>query len=305
MPKYTIYEIEEPDDQDMSDDSCTMASMAQPRIISGRKERIVIACVMMDVPMVVEPALYYQADTVHLIHFDRNHRDDSSKIYIDFFKEARRQLYDRSEAEVEEHNANVYDFHTMMRTILEIIAEDRRRTGGIMDVYVNISSGTTEYSAAAMLVCMQNKSLTAFTVRTDVYTLGRDRIMELLYKDGKPLGFSTKVEEPRMVVTFDPDKQDAQLVACLGVLKQEQSRKRNVYASDIINGLKIIGAWNYEPDRKRGRTSDEQKELMHLKRAYLEPMMKKGWIVKNELMKGRWDITPEGEAIIDIYHGLE
>jgi len=300
MPKYTIMESEEPEA-----DEPVHASMSPPGIRSGRKERIVIECVMMDVAMVVEPALYYEADTVHLIHYSKNHRDNISTTYGKFFDEAKKQISERLKTDIVEHDANVYDFRAMMRTLLEIVSSERRRTGGIMDVYVNISAGTTEYSAAAMLVCMQNRSLTAFTLRTSEYTIQNEDIERLLYRDGKPVGFSTAVEEPEMIVTFDPERQDAQLVACLGVLKEEQSRKRNVYAADVINGLKILGAWNYEPDRRRGRTDDEQKELMYLKRAYLEPMAKKGWVVKNELVKGRWDITPEGEAIIDVYHGLE
>ena len=299
MPKYTVLESE------VYGDECVKATVAETRIRSGRKERIVIECIMMDVPMVVEPAVHYEADTVHLIHYSRNHRENISEMYGRFFEEARRQIRERSEAQVMEHDANVYDFHAMMRTVLEIVSSDRKRTGGIMDVYVNISAGSTEYSAAAMLVCMQNKTLTAFTVRTDEYMIRNEDIERLLYRDGRPVGFSATVEEPEMVVTFDPDRQDAQLVACLGVLKEVQSRKRNVYFSDLINGLKVLGAWNYEPDRRRGKTDDEQKELMHLKRAYMEPMVKKGWVVKNELVKGRWDITPEGEAIIEVYHGLE
>ena len=204
-----------------------------------------------------------------------------------------------------EHDAKVYDYHVMMRTMLEILDYEAKRTEGIVDIYVNISAGSTEYSAAAMLVCMQNRYLTAFTVRTDDYMLSYENVKKFLYKDGRPVGFSQTVEEPRMVVTFDPDKKDADLVACLGVLKEIKKRKRNIHFLDVINELKVIGAWNYEPKKKSYKTDDLQNERMHLKRAYLIPMEEKGWIVESDLMKGRWDITPEGEAIIEVYHGLE
>ena len=62
MSKYTII-----DEGLMLEDECR--SIAQPKIMSGRKDRVVIACVMFDVPIVVEPAVYYQADRVHLIHY--------------------------------------------------------------------------------------------------------------------------------------------------------------------------------------------------------------------------------------------
>jgi hypothetical protein len=298
MAKYTIIE-----DEDLDQRLC--CSMAAPAIPSGKKVRVVITCIMLDVPMAVEPTVYYEADRVHLIHSSKNHRGGTGHIYCRFFEEARAQIEERAQADIVEHDANVYDFHAMMRCILEILNEERKGTGGAMDVYVNISSGSTEYSAAAMLVCMQYRDLTAFTVRTDRYMLSAEDVNTLLYKDGRPVGFSASVEDPKMVVTFDPDKKDADLVACLGVLKDIKSRKREIYFMDVINELKIIGAWNYEPKKKRYKTDDLQNERMHLKRAYLEPMIKKGWVKENDLSRDRWDITPDGEAIIEVYHGLE
>ena len=297
MSKYTIIEKEEIDR-----DVCCSSSGP---IRSGRKDRVVIACVMLDVPIAVEPVLHYQADRVHLIHYSKDHRDGGGYLYSQFFEEARKQVESRTVAEIVEHNAKVYDYHVMMRTLLEILSYERSRTGGLMDIYVNISSGSTEYSAAAMLVCMQNKGLTAFTVRTRKYMLPLDAIKEYMFKDGEPIGFSESVEEPEMVVTFDPDKQDAELVACLGILKDVKAKKRNVYFSDLIEELKVQGIWRYVPDNKRTRTTDEQKERMYFKRTYLEPMIKKGWVKESDVVKERWEITPEGEAIIDVYHGLE
>lgn len=297
MPKYTIIEKEEPD-------KGICCSSSGP-IRSGRKDRVVIACVMLDVPIAVEPVLHYQADRVHLIHYSKNHKDDGGHLYTQFFKEAHEQLESRTDVEIVEHDAKVYDYHVMMRTLLEILNYEKARTGGFMDIYVNISSGSTEYSAAAMLVCMQNKGLTAFTVRTHEYMLPLDAVKRYMYRNGKPIGFSASVEEPEMVVTFDPDKQDAELVACLGILKDVKSRKKNVYFSDLIEELKVQGIWRYVPDNKRTRTTDEQKERMYFKRTYLEPMIKKGWVKESDVVKERWEITPEGEAIIDVYHGLE
>ena len=51
------------------------------------------------------------------------------------------------------------------------------------------------------------------------------------------------------MVTFDPDKKDADLVACLGVLKEIKSRKMNIYFMDVVNKLIIIGAWNLDPKK--------------------------------------------------------
>lgn len=281
------------------------ASMDNPNIPSGRKDRIVIACVMFNIPMAVEPVIHYEADRVHLIHYSKNHRGGGGAMYNEFYNEAVRQIKERTDAVIIEHNASVYDFHTMMRTMLEIVNSETKQTDGLMDVYVNISSGSTEYSAAAMLVCMQYRNLIAFTVKTEKYMLSNEDVNRLLYKDGRPVGFSEYVEEPRMVVTFDPDKKDADLVACLGVLKNIKSKKRDIRFEEIINELKIIGAWNYEPRKKSYKTDDLQNERMYLKRAYIIPMLEKGWIEESPMVRGRFVVTKEGEAIINVYHGLE
>jgi len=301
MTKYTIVED---NFEDMRKDCC--ASMASPGIPSGRKDRIVIACVMLDVPMAVEPVIHYEADRVHLIHYAKNHRETGGEMYKEFYDEAKNQIESRTRAEVIEHNASVYSYHTMMRTLLEILNYEAKRTDGFMDIYVNISSGSTEYSAAAMLICMQYKDLTAFTVRTKEYMLSNEDVNRLLYKDERPVGFSASVETPQAVVTFDPEKKDADLVACLGVLKDiKMTKKRDIRFEEIINELKVIGAWNYEPRKKNYKTEDIQNERMYLKRNYITPMLEKGWIVESPVVKGRWEVTKQGEAIIEIYRGLE
>ena len=61
----------------------------------------------------------------------------------------------------------------------------------------------------------------------------------------------------------------------------------------------------YEPKKKNYKTDDLQNERMHFKRAYIEPLIKKGWVKESDVVKDRWEITPEGEAIIEVYHGLE
>lgn len=299
MSKYTIID----DTDDLLKDRC--CSMADPTIPSGRKDRIVVACVMFDVPMAVEPVIHYKPDRVHLIHYNKNHRGTGGGMYMDFYNEAVKQISEKTGAEIIEHNAKVYDYHIMMRTMLEIVNYEVKRTGEIMDVYVNISSGSTEYSAAAMLTCMQYRGLTAFTVRTKEYMLSNEDVYRLLYKDSIPYGFSASVEEPRMVVTFDPEKKDADLVACLSVLKQIKSKKRDFKFKEIIDELKIIGAWNYEPRKKTYKTDDVQNERMYFKRAYIFPMLEKGWIEESPLVKDRYDVTKEGEAIIDVYQGME
>ena len=40
-------------------------------------------------------------------------------------------------------------------------------------------------------------------------------------------------------------------------------------------------------------------------RNFLNPMAEKGRIIESDIVKGRWEIMPEGEALMDIFLGLQ
>ena len=48
---------------------------------SGRKKRIMVACVTFETSKVVEPALYYEINKAHIIHYVKDPDSESGKIY--------------------------------------------------------------------------------------------------------------------------------------------------------------------------------------------------------------------------------
>ncbi len=281
--------------------SCSMSSEPLP---SGKRDRVVICCSALDVPAVVRPVSFYEANRVHMISGEDT-EDAMGPIYSEFREEIRSQIERGGYAEVCDHITDVRDYRRVMRTLLTIVRDETERTNGRADIFVNISSGTPEYSAAAMLICMQNRDLTAFTVRTEGYSMSPEEVKDILYADGRPAGTSVSVSDPIAVSTCGPDVQDSELVTCLGVMKEIRKTKRTALYEDIINGLISEGAWRYVPDSRRGRSDDLQKARMHLKRHFLEPMVRKGWLRQDPLNKNRYHITDEGENVIAIYYGLE
>ena len=79
--------------------------------------------------------------------------------------------------------------------------------------------------------------------------------------------------------------------------------ERNLSFADIIEKLKDAHCWDYEPDRRRGKTDDAQKERMYFKRNFLTPLEDLGWIREDKVVKNRFRITQEGLVVLDIYYG--
>ncbi len=298
MPEFSIVESERYIIAQESRLRCCL-SMSEPAP-SGRRERVLIACVLDDVPMVVEPALFYKAEVLHLLHPADDPEDAMGPVHQEMYDEVRSRL--DGDAEIIDHEVPAHDYKALLRILLTIVREEAQEDS---EVYVNISSGTPEYAAAAMLVCMQNRGFTAFTVRTKEYSVTPGEFRELAYEDGKPVGYSREVFDPVKVVTFDPAKQDSDLITCLGVFADLRKTKKRVYFEEIIDRLREEGVWTYVPDSRRRKTDALQKTRMQFVRSYITPLVKKGWIKEDEISKRVYHITPEGDAIINVYYGID
>ena len=273
---------------------------------SGRKERVVIACVTLGVPVVVDPAVYYHAERIHLLHRIRGPEDPQYTVYGEFYDETCRRLRERLPGiDIVEHDMDITDYTGVLRELLRIVRDEEGSCGEFCDMYVNVSSGTPEYSAAAMLVCMQYSGLTAFSVRPREYALKDDSIRELLYRDGRPVGLALQVCEPEMIATFDPERQDMDLVTAMAVINEIWKNKNYATYEEMIGGLVEAGVWRYSPDGRRTKTPDSQKRLMYFRRTYLDPMKEKGWLVEDPVVKKRYKVTEKGQAVIDVYYRLE
>ena len=110
---------------------------------SGRKKRIMVACVTFETAKVVEPALYYEINKAHIIHYVKDPLSESGMIYDSFFRRVCELLETESPRSVEVvvHNERVSDFSVMLRTVLSIIQAENSGEDGC-EIYVNISSGS-------------------------------------------------------------------------------------------------------------------------------------------------------------------
>ncbi len=267
---------------------------------SGRKKRVMVACVTFETSKIVDPVDYYEANEVHLIRYSKD-PDDVDNVYNAFYDrvtELIRMLPRRVEGV--EHNEVVYDFGAMLRTVLEILqsGDDDR------EVYVNVSAGTSEYTAASTIASMMVPGTIPFTVNTREFTVGKDRIRDLYYVDGKPVGLTKVAGEPKTLPGYRIDIPEEHLVRGLRVLDGRCSRKESVSSPNMVAALKEAGLWYRDTEGLEDKkTSQRQTEAVYYQRDFTSKWMKYGWICKHE-KTGKFVVTEQGKMILDTFYTI-
>ena len=262
---------------------------------SGRRDRTVISCVTFETAKITEPVAYYAATRVHLIHYAEP-SDSENIIYSEFYDHVCSTIKkDMPKAEIIEHEAVVYDFTAMLRTVLNILTEENDA-----DVFVNISAGTSEYTAAAVIASMMVPGTVPFTVSAREYSIPYDEIRKIYYKDGIPVGLASAANEPKALPHYRIDIPDEHLVSGLRVLERK-SADGPVKGTAVIKALKECGVW-YRNERS-GEKDDERKryEAVCYQRDFVDRWKENGWIDKDKRTK-KYIITGAGRIVLDTFY---
>ena len=91
---------------------------------TGKKERIMIACVTFETVKVTDPVKFYGCEKVHLIHYVKQ-RNPSASVFGEFYDRVCEIIGKQNRnVQIEEHNRNVSDFPGMLSEILSIIESE-------------------------------------------------------------------------------------------------------------------------------------------------------------------------------------
>jgi len=252
-------------------------------MIESKHLRIVIGCVTFETVKIVQPATYYRADKVHLLHLARE------EPYPDFLEEVERQLK-ASGIEYEPHEVNIFEFSPIMKKVIEILRKEKSMSN---HVFVNISCGPSLYSAAALIACMMEGGI-PFDVKTKEYMIDYKEY----YEDEKPVGLTKTVKNPVRLPAFELKVPQEYLVKGLMVWKRVFDRKGSMSHTNIIQKLAHHNLMdNVYEDKARNKVS--QSAIMRYQRNFLGRWQKEGWVEKKG--RGHYAITPWGETILDIF----
>ncbi|MEA4978101.1 MAG: DUF6293 family protein [Methanomassiliicoccaceae archaeon] len=278
---------------------------------SKRIDRIVISCVTFDTVMVTDPIEHYDATKAYLVHYSKKDDDEYNECFkrvLEILEEGFNTVvldYGMSEfgydsgsigAEIKKQKnltvidvkcEKVYVFQDMLRVLFSIIRKERSISSK-NPIYVNVSAGTSEFSAAALIVSMMFENVEAFSVGTMEYTIvGLDP-----YKDretGKFIGISKAVHPPRAINGFKVSQPEKNFTLALRLYKEMGFPS----ATKMIRALKDSGLWN-SPD------GDLPNEKMRYQRRYIDEWLKDGLIEKNG--RGKYSLTPQGQFAIETYY---
>ena len=255
-----------------------------------------IACVTFETVKVTDPVRYYKCDRVHIIHYVKETQKKS--VFQEFYDHVCETIQkENAGVEIVEHSKeSVSDFGLMLSRVLSIIEDEQKE--GDCRIYVNISSGSPDYTAAAAIGSMMSKNVIPFTVNSKDYSVGtEEKIRAAYFKDGKPVGLTSETYFPKALPVYDIEKPPKHLVRGLRVLNDMNARKLKSKSSGIVPVLKERGIWfRDEPD-----TNKKQSDAVQYHRDFVSKWTERGWVRKNELTK-KYEITTEGEMILDTFY---
>ncbi len=267
-----------------------------------------IACVTFETTKVTDPIMFYEINRAHIIHYVRQPATESNSVYQEFYDRVVEIINEGSVRDVEivEHIEKVTDFSLMLKTVLGIIQAERseaEKTGEDCDIFVNISSGGSEYAAAAAIASMMIPGTIAFSVGTKEYTVDAKDIKKNYFIDGKPVGLTKTTYDPRSLPSYFIRIPDEYLVRGLRILDQRNSKKMSTAGSKMIAALKEEGAWfrdtgSVSPPHK---TSQRQVEAVYYQRDFVSRWKEFGWVRKDELT-GKYVLTQDGQIIIQTFY---
>jgi len=259
---------------------------------------VIIACVAYDVLKITEPARFYSASKVHILHQPVDSEDDRELLYPDFINEVGHRLEDYG-MEVVMHPVAIADYLEVLREVNHIIQceEDSNNNDDLM---INISAGTNEYVAAAAIASVLNEGVKMFASKTCTYKVPVEGYRKSYYEDGRPVGIVASVHDPRMIPVFKARLLDEDSIRCLREMDKMHTEGKSTSSKKVIAHLKDIGMWSYVPVCSSKRDNLDQKELMFFQRHYIEKWIDNGWMVKDDL-SGKNAITERGRNVVNTF----
>ena len=121
----------------------------------------------------------------------------------------------------------------------------------------------------------------------------------MLFGEGRQPGLTGAVGFPSFLPLELPGREDSALAAALCAVSGILEKGKRVPYSVFVGRLKEAGLWNYVPEP--GTVVTEQKERIHFRRNYADPMAERGWIAEDPDLRKRFSLTDRGRDVVSVY----
>lgn len=279
---------------------------------SGRKLRVMVACVTFETVKVSDPVEFYTADKVYLIH----RTAPKHPVYQEFYDRTV-EIISRSNRKIEivEVDRAVWDFSEMLRTVVGIIDWEIEHTVEC-EIFVNISAGSPEYTAAAAIGSMMYKDdiVKTIAVAGKQYTVQSDEDVRRSYFEREeetgrlvPVGLTKSTKPPVQIQRIHIKRPEEPLVRGLRIYdrhaRMPDGRYRKVTAPTIIEDLKAEGLWkhNVDPADSVKVKNEKSSNAVYFHRDFIERWLKHNYIKRDDFDK-KYILTDEGQRVIEIFY---
>ncbi len=258
-----------------------------------------IACVTVEVAMVVSPALRYRPEELHLFRYIRDPGNRKSKLYTDHYKEVVRKI-GRSlpSCHIIEHSDEpVYEVNRVARSLDKLYA--KISADGDFEILANLSSGPPEFSAALGIFSYVHPRVTLFKVPTREYAVPQSMLEQFYYDDGVPVGLTRKTYPPKEIAGIRLELPDERRLRALRIYGSMIEQGTEPYWSRMVPVLKEQGLWEYEPGKGDCGSDLALREKMYYFRSYRQYWKEMGWIGDERRRCPR--LTASGTAAIEMF----
>lgn len=244
--------------------------------------RIVVSCVAFETVKIVEPIRYFRADRAYLLCMPKK------DVYKAFVKEVKKQLR-TMKVECVDVPLTIYEFTPVLKELLIILKKERSEGN---HVYVNVEAGPQVYGAAAIVACMMEGG-SPFFVGTKKFQVDENAY----FQDGKPIGLSAEVYEPREVPVFRLEKPKDSVVKAFSVWAELKEKGRSMTDNSIVEELERKGLM--KDIYGSGGKKISYKAKMNYRRAFLDKWIRNGWVRKID--RARYEITDFGMVALQAF----
>lgn len=296
-------------------------------------KNIYVACVTFETVKITNPVKEIGPfSRIYLFHYSDG--SEESRIYDEFYDEVVTQLrvMHYNDKNIIKENVKHFYFTEAMHHLLNIMKSETSKGNRVI---VNVSAGSSQFTAAATMACMMVPNCKAMTVSTKEYMVSKDAARTIYFSDeGRPVGLTKDTYPVKELPTYSIDIPPRDLVRGLRVMWDIFSMKNlakgisstdleamqgKVSYNDLVQAFEqedhksknrgMNKIWNYEPKEplKIRTTPDKarkltQSEKMYLMRHFIDEWTRRGWVEKVDGKKGWLRITPSGKNVVDIFH---
>ncbi len=259
---------------------------------SGKRISVLVFCISPVKELYLGPVEHYEPDLIFALVDPGD--GNTEKFQRDQYASLKKEFKCR---DINDLSVDTRDYNEVLATLVDLKKSLNSQFGDRLDLFMNISSGTNEYAAAAMFASMLPEPSTAFRVDVSDSRLSYETISGISGTLSDSLDFS----EPEKYPVHTQQNPDEEMAAFLSIMKTLLTVSRSPRRSDVIEQLKAAGFWSYDPQRKTnsGRSDLDDKENMYLKRHYIDPAVKNGWLECP--CRNVFRLTELGRSYISIY----